>query len=180
MNMKVLNLPPILNGFLEVPPVWCVALTGNGSVVHLYVNTAPRLLLHMFQLQALLNLMSVRAVTKLWFVLFFPLVFILAFCPRLLGQAACFSVIDGLFSEAEGDAPGRVNGQANKPPLHRCTSWSQCLGSVWLGGWWGRGTGLRSPPLWAPSAEFGRKSDTCCLLPEAACGSLLQEEENCN
>lgn len=96
------------------------------------------------------------------------------------GQAACFSVIDSPFSEAEGDAPGRVNGQANRPPLHRCTSWSQCLGFVWLGGWWDRGTGLRSPPLWAPSAEFGKKSDTCCLLPEAVCGSLLREEEKCN
>lgn len=102
------------------------------------------------------------------------------FVLAVLGQAACFSVIDSPFSEVEGDAPGRVNGQANRPPLHRCTSWSQCLGFVWLGGWWDRGTGLRSPPLWAPSAEFGKKSDTCCLLPEAVCGSLLQEEEKCN
>lgn len=71
----------------------------------------------------------------------------------------------------------RVNDRANKPPLHRCTSWLQCLGSVWLGGWWDRGTALRSPPLWAPSAEFGKTSDTCCLLLEAVCGSPLWKEK---
>lgn len=130
------------------------------------------------------NLFQIWWVYELWLncgVFFFPLVFILAFCPHSSGSSSLLlSHWQSLFFEVEGDIPGQVNGRANKPPLHRCTSWSQCLGSVWLGGWWDRGTALCSPPLWAPSAEFGKKSDTCCLPLEALCGSPLQEEENCN
>lgn len=173
MNMKVLNLLQILHGFIEIPPAWC----HPSPCQHCTLTPGP---IGMFQLQSLLNLTSVWAVPKLCFFCSFLWSSFCHFVLAVLGQAACFSVIDSPFSEAEGDAPGRVNGQANKPPLHRCTSWSQCLGFVWLGGWWDRGTGLHSPPLWAPSAEFGKKSDTCCLLPEAVCGSLLQEEEKCN
>lgn len=176
MNMKVLNLLQILHGFIEIPHVWC----RPSPCRHCTLTPGP---IAMFQLQSLLNLTSAWAVPKLWFFffLFFPLVFILAFCPRCSGSSGLVSqsLIVHFLRRRETHLVGS-NGQANKPPLHRCTSWSQCLGFVWLGGWWDRGTGLRSPPLWVPSAEFGKKSDTCCLLPEAVCGSLLQEEEKRN
>lgn len=107
---------------------------------------------------------------------FFPLVFILTLCPRSSGSSGLLlSHFTVSIFWGGGTHTRRASGQANKPPLHRCTSWLQCLGSVWLGGWWDRGTALRSPPLWAPSAGFGKKSDTCCLLLEAVCGSPLRE-----
>lgn len=68
------------------------------------------------------------------------------------------------------------NSQAGRPPPHRYTSWWQCWGSVGRGGLSGRGTVLDTPPLWELSAEFGRRSDTCCPPLVAVFVSPLQFE----
>lgn len=69
-----------------------------------------------------------------------------------------------------------ANGQTGRPPLHRYTSWWPCWESVWQGVWWGRGTAPGNPPLWARSAEFGRRSGICSPLLVALCGWPLQFE----
>lgn len=100
------------------------------------------------------------------------------YAPRVSHQRASFSVISFfcLPLEAERRHARWANDQAGRPPLHRCTSWWQCWGSVWPGGWLGRGTALCIPPPWVPSAEFGRKSGTCCPPLVAWCVSPLQFE----
>lgn len=69
---------------------------------------------------------------------------------------------------------GGFNRSGGRLPARRCTSWCPCWVSGVPGGWWDRGTGRGSPPLWALSLESGRKSGTWCLLRVVACELLLQ------
>lgn len=94
---------------------------------------------------------------------------------RLLAVLADVQVLWVSFLQIEeGGGWGGFNRSGGRLPARRCTSWCPCWVSGVPGGWWDRGTGRGSPPLWALSLASGRKSGTCCLLRVVACESLLQ------
>lgn len=68
------------------------------------------------------------------------------------------------------------NSQAGRPPLHRYTSWWPCWESDGQGELLGHGTVPDIPPPWVPSAEFERRSGTCCLPLLVVFGWPLQFE----
>lgn len=92
-----------------------------------------------------------------------------AVAPSLSGQGA------GLRLAARCGVAGawRLNHSRGRLPARRCTSWWRCWGSVGPGGWWGRGTGPGSPPLWALFLESERRTCTWCPPPVTGSESLL-------